>query len=219
MELQTDSRRHYTLLDKVLITLDQGLRTITGMHTVADRENPAEYYQEAALAHQEKKHIAGLMRVNHTGEVCAQALYQGQACTARLAGVRAKMEQSAQEEIDHLAWCSQRLSELESHPSYLNGFWYLGSFTIGALAGAAGDRWSLGFVVETERQVVDHLTKHLGELPVNDRKSRAILEAMRQDESHHATVALESGGVKLPAMVKQTMKLTSKVMTTISYWI
>ena len=211
--------RNFTFLDNFLISVDQGIQTLMGMHQSSERENPADGFKEAALTHSNKKHIAGLMRVNHTGEVCAQALYQGQALTANLENVRTKMEQSAKEEIDHLVWCSQRLIELESHPSYLNGFWYLGSFVIGAAAGVAGDRWSLGFVIETERQVVDHLSGHLRELPIVDQKSRAILEVMREDESHHATVALEAGGSELPPVIQQAMKFTSKIMTTISYWI
>jgi ubiquinone biosynthesis monooxygenase Coq7 len=157
------------------------------------------------------------MRINHVGEVCAQALYQGQATTARLDTVRDKMERAAQEENDHLAWCEQRLEELDSHKSYMNPLWYAGSFAIGAAAGMAGDKWSLGFVVETERQVVRHLEKHLGRLPAQDEKSRAILEQMKVDEAHHATTALQAGGAELPAPIKTAMRISSKLMTTLAY--
>jgi ubiquinone biosynthesis monooxygenase Coq7 len=159
------------------------------------------------------------MRVNHAGEISAQALYQGQALTAKLPDVRDKMEQAAEEEFDHLNWCQSRLSELDSHTSVLNPAWYAGSFVIGALAGAAGDKWSLGFVAETEHQVVRHLDEHLEKLPAQDARSRAILERMKYDEAQHATVALQSGGAKLPFVVKKLMQLTSKVMTRTAYWI
>jgi ubiquinone biosynthesis monooxygenase Coq7 len=159
------------------------------------------------------------MRVNHAGEVSAQALYQGQALTAKLAEVRGKMERAALEENDHLAWCERRLKELDSHTSMLNPLWYTGSFAIGALAGLAGDKWSLGFVVETERQVVKHLDEHLSRLPEQDRRSRAILEQMKEDETHHATAALNAGGAELPEPVRQLMRLTSKVMTNAAYYI
>jgi ubiquinone biosynthesis monooxygenase Coq7 len=159
------------------------------------------------------------MRINHSGEVAAQALYQGQALTARLPGVRDKMERAAEEENDHLVWCERRINELGSHKSYLNPFWYAGSFAIGALAGAAGDKWSLGFVAETERQVVRHLDEHLSRLPEHDQRSRAVLEQMKEDEGHHATVALEAGGAELPEPVKKLMSLTSRVMTRTAYWV
>ena len=159
------------------------------------------------------------MRVNHAGEVAAQALYQGQAVTARQDSVRAAMEKAALEENDHLAWCAQRIHELSGHPSYLNPAWYAGSFAIGVLAGLAGDAWGLGFVVETEHQVVRHLDNHLRQLPESDLKSRAILEQMRQDESHHATVALESGGNELPDEIRILMSLASQVMIRTAYWI
>jgi 3-demethoxyubiquinol 3-hydroxylase len=159
------------------------------------------------------------MRVNHSGEVAAQALYQGQALTARLDQVRDKMTEAAQEENDHLAWTEARVRELGGHLSYLNPVWYLGSFLIGAAAGAAGDRWSLGFVAETEHQVVAHLDRHLARLPAQDARSRAILEQMRVDEARHATVALEAGAAALPEPVKRLMGLASQVMTRTAYWI
>jgi len=159
------------------------------------------------------------MRVNHSGEVAAQALYQGQALTARLENVREAMERAAVEEIDHLKWCQERLQELGSHTSVLNPLWYAGSFAIGALAGIAGDRWSLGFVAETEKQVVDHLQGHLERLPLEDERSRAILEQMKQDEQHHGQAAADAGGARLPAPFRHLMTLTSRVMTRTAYWI
>lgn len=159
------------------------------------------------------------MRVNHAGEVAAQALYRGHAVTARTDALRGHMERAAEEETDHLAWCEQRLGELGSRTSLLNPLWYGGSFAIGALAGWAGDKWSLGFVAETEQQVVKHLEDHLTRLPAEDAQSRAILEQMRKDEAQHATVAIEAGAAELPEMVKRAMALTSAVMTRSAYWL
>ena len=157
------------------------------------------------------------MRINHTGEVCAQALYQGQALTARLPGVRASMERAAQEENDHLVWCEERINELGNRTSYLNPLWYAGSFAIGAAAGIAGDKWSLGFVAETEHQVEAHLDDHLSQVPQSDQRTRAILEQMKEDEVSHATKALAAGGATLPGPIRQAMKLMSKVMTSTVY--
>lgn len=159
------------------------------------------------------------MRVNHAGEVCAQALYQGQALTARNTDVRAKLERAAQEENDHLAWTAERLGELGARPSYLNPLWYTGSLAIGAIAGMIGDRWSLGFLAETEHQVVEHLEGHLTRLPAEDRRSRALVEQMREDEGRHATTALEAGASELPLPARRIMRLVAKVMTTTAYWI
>ena len=159
------------------------------------------------------------MRVNHCGEVCAQALYQGQALTAKLPEVRQRMERAAQEENDHLDWCESRLKALDNRKSLLNPFWYAGSFLIGAAAGVAGDKWSLGFVAETEHQVEAHLESHLERLPSQDQKSRAVLEQMKTDEIHHAEMALEAGGAKLPAPIRLAMKLTSKLMTKSVYYL
>jgi len=161
----------------------------------------------------------GFMRVNHSGEVCAQALYQGQALTARSTIVREKMAQSAWEENDHLVWCEDRIKELGGHLSYFNPFWYLGSFTLGVLAGIAGDKWSLGFVAETERQVVRHLDSHMKRLPVKDLKSRAIVTQMKEDELHHATVAIETCGAELPPVIRHLMTATSKVFTSLTYYL
>jgi ubiquinone biosynthesis monooxygenase Coq7 len=171
------------------------------------------------MSDEEKRHTARLMRINHTGEVCAQALYQGQAITAKLPTVRKSMERAAMEENDHLDWCERRLEELDDRKSLLNPLWYAGSFAIGAAAGIAGDKWSLGFVAETEKQVTAHLEDHLSKLPAQDVKSRAILEQMKVDEMHHATSALDAGGAALPSPIKTAMKLTSKVMTKTVYYL
>ncbi|HEX9625645.1 MAG TPA: 2-polyprenyl-3-methyl-6-methoxy-1,4-benzoquinone monooxygenase [Acidiferrobacterales bacterium] len=211
--------RRYTPFDSLIAGLDQALHTVFGPPPEAGRANPADGEPETELDAVERAEAARLMRVNHSGEVAAQALYQGQALTARLDQVRDKMTEAAQEENDHLAWTEARVRELGGHLSYLNPAWYLGSFLIGAAAGAAGDRWSLGFVAETEHQVVAHLGKHLARLPAQDAKGRAILEQMRRDEARHATVALEAGAASLPEPVKRLMALTSKVMTRTAYWI
>src|SRR5690606_16437512 len=181
------------------------------------RPSPAIVQPEAELDAQQARHIAGLMRINHTGEVCAQALYQGQALTAKLPHVRAAMEHAADEEVDHLAWCEQRIRELGGRPSLLNPLFYGLSFGVGAVAGLISDKVSLGFVAATEDQVVKHLDEHLAQLPEQDHKSRAILEQMREDELQHATTALEAGGLRFPAPVKFGMTLLSKVMTKSTY--
>jgi len=199
--------------------MDKAVRTVFGTPPVTERPNPAQAQPEAELSGDQRRLVAGLMRVNHAGEISAQALYQGQALTAKLGEVRSKMERAAMEENDHLAWCEQRLTELDSHASVLNPLWYAGSFAIGAAAGLAGDKWSLGFVVETEKQVVQHLEEHLERLPPQDHKSRAILEQMQEDEAHHATTALQAGSAELAKPVKQLMRLTSKLMTTTAYYI
>jgi len=211
--------RTYSFLDSVLISIDNGIRTVYGRPPVTERANPAANSAETALSEQDKRLAARLMRVNHAGEVAAQALYEGQALTARLPDVRDKMERAALEENDHLDWCAQRTRLLGEHTSLLNPLWYAGSLAIGALAGLAGDKWSLGFVAETEHQVVSHLEDHLQRLPVQDNKSRLILEQMKEDEAHHATTALEAGAAELPEGVKKLMALTSKVMTRTAYWI
>lgn len=211
--------RHYTPVDALLIHADQALRTIFGRPVTTGRPNPAASAPVTELPPVEQQEAGRLMRVNHTGEVCAQALYQGQALTARREAVRDRMEQASIEENDHLAWCEQRLKELGSRPSILNPLFYAGAFTIGAAAGQAGDRWSLGFMAETEQQVVAHLNDHLKRLPVQDQPSRAILEQMKEDEACHATHALEAGGARLPLPVRVLMKGIAKVMTGTTYWI
>lgn len=211
--------RNYSPIDKLFLNLDTGLRTVFGQPVLTERPNPAQHLPDAELSEAERVLAGRLMRINHAGEVSAQGLYQGQALTARLPEVRDKMERAALEENDHLEWCERRAKELGTHVSYLNPVWYVGSLAIGALAGAAGDKWSLGFVVETEHQVVKHLDEHLAQLPQHDQKSRAILEQMKADEAHHATLALHAGGAPLPAPVKTLMGLVSKVMTRTAYWI
>ncbi|MEY6433388.1 2-polyprenyl-3-methyl-6-methoxy-1,4-benzoquinone monooxygenase [Thioalkalicoccus limnaeus] len=211
--------RHFTPADRLLIGLDQAVRTIFGRPPVTERPNPADSFSEPELSDAQRRHAGRLMRINHTGEVCAQALYQGQALTARLDDVRRAMERSAREEADHLAWCETRLQELGERKSLLNPIWYAGSFTMGAAAGLAGDRWSLGFVVETERQVESHLEGHLRQLPPEDTKTRALIHQMKADEIHHAQLAKGAGGAELPAAVRLAMRATAKVMTRTAYWI
>lgn len=212
-------QRHYSPVDDALVNLDQALRTLFGRPRVTERRNPAEQFQDVDLNDKERRHIGRLMRVNHTGEVCAQALYQGQAMTARTSDVRERLERSAREENDHLAWCEARIDELGGRKSLLNPIWYAGSFAIGAAAGLAGDKWSLGFVVETERQVEDHLEDHMAQVPADDLRTRAIIEQMKADEIHHADVAQAAGGAELPVPVRRLMKAVSKVMTKGVYWV
>ncbi|MEJ2449263.1 MAG: 2-polyprenyl-3-methyl-6-methoxy-1,4-benzoquinone monooxygenase [Gammaproteobacteria bacterium] len=211
--------RHYSTLDRLLDVLDTGLRSVFHAAPPTERPNPAEARPEAELSEQERQLTGRLMRINHAGEVSAQGLYQGQALTARLPQVRDKMQRAADEENDHLNWCASRIQDMGSHTSYLDPFWYAGSVAIGALAGIAGDKWSLGFVAETEHQVVRHLDSHLAQISEKDQKTRAVLEQMREDEGRHATTALNAGGAALPAPVRGVMKLTSKVMTRTAYWI
>ena len=206
-------------IDQLLIQFDQALRTCVPGTTRANRESPAANADDMELSNLEKQHAAGLMRINHTGEVCAQALYQGQATTALLGEVRKSMEQAAEEEVDHLAWCEQRLTELDSRPSVLNFLWYALSFSLGAAAGLAGDRWSLGFVAETERQVCEHLEDHLSKLPKQDNKSRAILEKMIADEKHHEETARQAGGLEPPIAIRHAMSAMSQLMKKTTYHI
>ncbi|MCP0914890.1 MULTISPECIES: 2-polyprenyl-3-methyl-6-methoxy-1,4-benzoquinone monooxygenase [Legionella] len=212
--------RQLNLFDKILSELDTTLRTLfIPQNRPCDRATPGEHIEEPLLTRAEKQHVAGLMRVNHAGEVCAQALYQGQALTAKLDHVKTQMAQAAKEEEDHLAWCEQRLAELSERPSWLNPLWYGGSFLIGALAGLAGDHWSLGFVAETERQVTAHLQNHLSNIPAQDEKTRAILTQMREDEELHRQTAMTAGAAELPGVVKYVMGKVSKLMTKSSYYI
>lgn len=215
--MSPQSTRRFSFLDRVIIDLDRGLRALGGEHQAAGRGNPAGDLPEVELTEAQRRHAAGLMRVDHAGEVAAQALYHGQALTARTQRLRDAMEQAAREEGDHLRWCHKRLEELGEPASRLDPLWHLGSFVIGAAAGLTGDRWSLGFVVETERQVVRHLDGHLSSLPHDDQRSRAILEQMREDEGVHATTALESGAAELPGPIKRLMTLAARVMTETAY--
>lgn len=204
------------MLDKFIIEFDKGLKTLTaGAHSV--RQHPDANVKDTELSADEKRHIVGLMRINHCGEVCAQALYNGQALTAKNPQTVQALQQASKEETEHLAWCEKRIQELGGHTSFLNPLWYAGSFTLGAIAGAIGDKWNLGFLAETERQVGAHLDKHLQDLPAGDDKSRAILEQMKIDEAEHADTAVRLGGAELPKPVKAAMKQMSKVMTSTTY--
>ncbi|PMR76674.1 2-polyprenyl-3-methyl-6-methoxy-1,4-benzoquinone monooxygenase [Billgrantia endophytica] len=206
--------RKLTRADTMIHQFDTVLRTLLPHAARSSRPSPvAPDVQDDEMTVEERRHSEGLMRINHTGEVCAQALYQGQGFTAKLPRVREQMEQSAQEEIDHLAWCDERLQELGGHASVLNPLFYAASFGLGAVAGVVGDRVSLGFVAATEEQVGKHLNEHLETLPPGDHRSRAVLRQMAIDEAHHAQLALEAGGARFPAPVKFGMSLMSKVMT------
>jgi 3-demethoxyubiquinol 3-hydroxylase len=216
MNTTAPSLRPLSLLDRLLVQGDHALRTLTGTHP-SSRPSPAKNLEDAELNEAERQHAAGLMRVNHSGEVCAQALYQGQSVTASLPGVRAEMEAAARDEVDHLHWCEDRLAQLHSRPSLLNPLWYSLAFGIGAGAGLISDKISLGFVAATEDQVCRHLEGHLRSLPVQDQKSRAVVEQMLVEEHEHGHTALKAGGTVFPALVKRMMTGVSKVMTTISY--
>ena len=205
-------------IDKLIVSFDRGLRTLFAPASTL-RAVPGEGLPEPAMDAARRGHAAALMRVNHTGEICAQALYQGQALTARTFEAQAALEQAAQEETEHLAWTERRIAALGGRKSLLNPLWYAGSFALGATAGLLGDRWSLGFLAETERQVVEHLDRHLRKLPAEDEKSLAIVSEMRIDEARHATTALEHGAAQLPAPVRGLMRLASGAMTRAAYWI
>ena len=201
-------------MDRFIAEFDRALRAIAGVAN-ASRSSPAASMPEGRIEESERAHAAALMRVNHVGEICAQALYHGQALTARDPATRAALEKAAREEEDHLAWCAERIRELGGRPSFLNPFWYASSFAIGAAAGVLGDRWNLAFLAETERQVEEHLAGHLDQL--NDERTRAVVSAMQADEARHRANALEMGAAELPEPVKRAMRLASKVMTTVAY--
>ncbi|MDH3925635.1 MAG: 2-polyprenyl-3-methyl-6-methoxy-1,4-benzoquinone monooxygenase [Xanthomonadales bacterium] len=209
--------RNYSKIDRLIASVDQALRISTGDAPAPFRENPAGDIVAKALSDDDRRHVAGLMRINHTGEICAQALYAGQAATAHDDATREAMQLAADEEIDHLSWCEDRLKELDSHPSILNPFWYAGSFAIGAVAGIAGDDWSLGFVKETENQVEAHLEDHLERLPEGDARSQAILDQMKEDEAKHARMAEEAGARELPPPIRRAMTLTAELMKSLAY--
>ena len=204
-------------IDRLIQEFDTALRSVVG-GAHAHRPTPgSDFGGNSGLDAVERKHAAGLMRVNHVGEVCAQALYQSQKLVARNPEIQEMLDHSGQEEMDHLAWCETRLQELGSHTSYLNPLWYAGSFAIGLAAGLAGDKWSLGFVAETEKQVENHLESHLEKLPKDDQRSRAIVEQMRSDEIDHGQAAKNAGGANLPEPIQKIMQAMSKVMTTTAY--
>ena len=210
--------RNYSLADQLIIECDKILASVfRNRPAPVTTTSPAANIPEATLNEEERRASAGLMRVNHAGEVSAQALYQGQAMVSRDPEVRRTMQISALEESDHLAWCADRVQELGGHTSLLNPVWYLGSFTIGTLAGVAGDKWSLGFVAETERQVVKHLQGHLLKLPQQDLKSRAIVDQMMKDEARHGATAMAAGGIELPKIIRKGMHFCSRIMTGTAY--
>ena len=204
-------------IDRLILEFDTALRSVVG-GAHAHRPTPgSDFGGNSSLDGAERKHAAGLMRVNHVGEVCAQALYQSQKLVARNPEIQEMLDHSGQEEMDHLAWCENRLQELGSHTSYLNPLWYAGSFAIGLAAGLAGDNWSLGFVAETEKQVENHLESHLEKLPKEDQRSRAIVDQMRIDEIAHGQAAKNAGGANLPEPIQKIMQAMSKIMTTTAY--
>lgn len=203
-------------IDQLILEFDKALRTVF-VPAKTRRPTPGAELPDVALSEEEKRHVVGLMRINHCGEICAQALYQGQALTSRDPLVRDALRSAADEETEHLAWTEQRINELDGRKSLLNPLWYLGSLSLGAFAGVLGDRWSLGFLAETERQVEAHLDSHLLELPASDQKSRMIVDQMRLDEIGHAETAVQLGAAELPLMAKAAMKLSAKVMTGAAY--
>lgn len=212
--------RNFSMLENLINGFDNALRTVfVPENRASDRPTPGLEIADIEMQSHDKRNVIGLVRVNHSGEVCAQALYQGQALTAKLENTREKMRIAQNEEIDHLAWCENRLNELGGKVSILNPIWYMGSFIIGATAGILGDGLSLGFVAETERQVVKHLQKHLAKIPANDMKTREILLKMEADEAQHAQMAENSGANKLPYLVQRLMSLSSKFLTIGSYYI
>lgn len=213
------SQRSFTLLDKFCIGLDQALRTISDNASVSGAPYPASDQPEADLTPSEQQVAIALMRVNHAGEIAAQALYHGQALVSHSLETAKQMQHAALEEGDHLAWCKKRLDELGGHTSYLKPLWYGGSLLIGMMAGVVGDKWSLGFVAETEQQVIKHLTKHLQRLPEKDKKSMRILQQMEKDEGKHRDEAIAAGAYTLPVVIKKMMSFTSQVMVKTAYWI
>lgn len=211
--------RNYSLFDHLCMGFDQALKTLSGNTPTTGASYPAQGIDDSLTETSARKHAAGLMRVNHAGEICAQALYHGQGFISRSERVKEQMRKAAEEEGDHLAWCQTRLTELGSHPSYLNPLWYAGSFAIGLSAGMIGDAWSLGFIVETERQVIKHLQGHCQQLPKEDGRSQAILQQMSEDEAKHRDEALQAGAEELPFVIKKLMSYVSKVMVKTAYWI
>lgn len=216
----SSSTRDYTWFDSFLIKADTCLRSLHDtLAPSSQRVSPAANIDETPLSTVERKLSASLMRVNHTGEVCAQALYLGQSLTARKTHLAETLREAAKEEVDHLVWCENRINELNGHKSYLNPLWFIGSFALGSFAGIIGDKWSLGFLAETENQVYNHLGSHLNKLPLEDHKSRAIILTMQTEEQQHAATATNLGAAVLPAPIKFCMRFTSTIMTTVAYYI
>lgn len=211
--------RRLTPLDRLLASANNALRTVAAPAGRSARPNPSDGIDESVLTDEEKRHAAGLMRVNHAGEIAAQALYRGHATVARDKAIEAQMQRAADEEFDHLAWCEQRINELGHDVSKLSPLWYAGAYAIGAASGVLGDKWSLGFIAETERQVCAHLDSHLAHLPEHDGKSRAIVTAMRDEEEEHGENAVDAGAAELPRPIKRLMRMTAKVMTRTAYWV
>lgn len=211
--------RQLSPLDKLLASATNALRTVAAPAGRASRRNPSTGIEDAKLDAKQKAHAAGLMRVNHAGEIAAQALYQGHAAVARDKNTEDQMKRAADEEFDHLAWCEQRIHELGYEPSRLGPLWYAGAFAIGAASGALGDKWSLGFIAETEKQVCSHLESHLENLPPEDARSRAIVEQMRDEEALHGENAVDAGAAELPRPIVRLMRATAKVMTKTAYWV
>ncbi|MCB1600176.1 MAG: 2-polyprenyl-3-methyl-6-methoxy-1,4-benzoquinone monooxygenase [Xanthomonadales bacterium] len=217
MNSNTRPLRQLSTLDRWLAEADRAMRTVLAPAEAPDRTSPGDAHPRVELSEQDRRHVAGLMRINHAGEVCAQALYYGQAAVARDPEVAAHLTQAAREEGDHLAWCEARLHELGSHPSVVNPFWYAGAFAIGASAGLIGDRLSLGFVVETERQVESHLGEHLTRLPPEDERTRAVLEQMQADEIEHGADARRRGGIDLPWPLPRLMQIAADTLRAVAY--
>ena len=217
--MQLMNERNLTPFDRLLTKVDNLLRTVAGSSIHTTRENPARHIDDKPMSATEKSHAAALMRINHAGEIAAQGLYQGHATITHNPSIKKHMQCAADEERDHLAWCDQRLKELDARPSHLNPIWYGGAFALGVASGILGDRWSLGFIEETERQVVQHLTEHLDRLPVNDEKSRAIIYKMRDEEALHGANAKDAGASDLPVPIRLFMRLTAKIMTGTAYWL
>lgn len=213
------TKREFSPIDRLLVGANNALRTVAAPAGRPARDNPAGSIEESDLSAAQKSHAAGLMRVNHAGEVAAQALYKGHATVARDKTIEQQMQHAAAEEFDHLAWCEQRIHELGEAPSRLSPIWYAGAYAIGAASGMLGDRWSLGFIAETERQVCAHLDSHLDDLPADDTRSRAIVERMRDEEAEHGENAVQAGAADLPAPIKMLMRLTAKIMTRTAYWV
>lgn len=213
-----DNNRHYSFFDRVCLGLDQTVRALTNQPQTSGKPFPGAGIEEQQLSKEQRQHVAGLMRVNHAGEICAQALYHGQGMVSKSPYIQEKMRHAAIEEGDHLAWCKQRLDELDSHTSYLSPLWYAGSFCIGMMAGLIGDGWSLGFVAETERQVIHHLQGHLQLLPAEDARSYHVLRQMEEDEGRHRDEAIASGAAELPPVAKKVMTMTAKIMVKTAYY-
>ncbi len=217
MSSRFTNTRCFSSSDRFCLGVDQALRAIFNNPETTSRPYPVDHTREPVLTIAERQHSSGLMRVNHAGEVCAQALYHGQSITSHCRKMKEKMHQAVIEERDHLEWCHRRIVELHSHTSYLNFLWYLGSFAIGLTAGLIGDSWSLGFIAETENQVIQHLEKHLMLLPLQDKKSYAILKKMQSDEEQHKNHAIEAGAKTLPRSIKKLMGILSAIMVKTAY--